>query len=470
MTSHPSPVPRPPSPDSDVLIKVDGVSKKFCRSLRKSLWYGLCDIGREVAPWAQRRESRVEGREPEQRANPLAPDPKSDPIRVHPCSSVVENIPQENSALSATSAVNPPGLRPDEFWAVNNVSFELKRGECLGLIGRNGAGKTTLLKMLNGLIKPDRGSITMRGRVGALIALGAGFNPLLTGRENIYIGCAVLGMSKKEIDAKVDEIIDFAEIGEFIDSPVQSYSSGMGVRLGFAVATSIKPDVLLLDEVLAVGDAAFRHKCYSRLAKLLDNAAVIMVTHSMDYVGHVSDCVLLMNRGFGQWFRDPLEGISGYNTMLDDASLQTQDGGTVVACHPPVASASARIPSAEIAYGRSLDVEVEFELLTDAPDLIFSFTVINSAEQPVMNWHSSRLDHPFPGKRGKNRLRFSINPLLLHPGRYRWNLAAAERGSINHCIWMMRAGDFLVSAPFRPLGNIPYLAELGSPELVHLGA
>ena len=122
---------------------------------------------------------------------------------------------------------------------MNDVSFELKRGECLGLIGRNGAGKTTLLKMLNGLIKPDHGRIEMRGRVGALIALGAGFNPILTGRENIYVNGAVLGLTKREIDEKIEDIIDFAEIREFIDSPVQSYSSGMQVRLGFAVATAL---------------------------------------------------------------------------------------------------------------------------------------------------------------------------------------------------------------------------------------
>ena len=138
------------------------------------------------------------------------------------------------------------------------MSFELRRGDCLGLIGRNGAGKTTLLKMLNGLIKPDRGRIEMRGRVGALIALGAGFNPILTGRENIYVNGSVLGLSRREIEEKLDDIIDFAEIGKFIDAPVQSYSSGMQVRLGFAIATALRTDILLLDEVLSVGELRVR--------------------------------------------------------------------------------------------------------------------------------------------------------------------------------------------------------------------
>src|SRR5215468_4632332 len=162
---------------SDVLIKVDHVQKKFCRSLKKSLWYGVQDICSEFVPLGTSKSRNNE-------------------------------------------------LRAGEFLAVDDTSFAVRRGECLGLIGHNGAGKTTLLKMLNGLIKPDKGRIEMRGRVGALIALGAGFNPILTGRENIYINGSVLGLSKKEIDAKIDEIIDFAEIGEFIDAPVQAYSSG----------------------------------------------------------------------------------------------------------------------------------------------------------------------------------------------------------------------------------------------------
>jgi lipopolysaccharide transport system ATP-binding protein len=198
---------------ADIIVRVEGVSKKFCRDLKRSLWYGLKDTAADL--------------------------------------------------LGGRSS---NGLRPDEFWALDGVSLELARGECLGLIGRNGAGKTTLLKMLNGLIKPDKGRIELAGRVGALISLGAGFNPILTGRENIYVNGSVLGLTKKEIDSKLAEIVAFAEIDDFIDTPVQSYSTGMQVRLGFAVATAMQPDVLLLDEVLAVGDVAFRAECYERLA------------------------------------------------------------------------------------------------------------------------------------------------------------------------------------------------------------
>ena len=233
---------------NEVIVKAENVSKIFCRSLKKSLWYGVKDIGKEIV-----------GRR-------LGNHDKND-------------------------------LRKDEFWAVDDVSFELKRGECLGLIGENGAGKSTLLKMLNGLIKPDRGRIEMRGRVGALIQLGAGFNPILTGRENVYINASVLGFTKSEIDKKFDAIVEFAEIGEFIDMPVQNYSSGMKVRLGFAVASQMEPDILLIDEVLAVGDMGFVIKCLNAINKIMKNAAVIFVSHSMPHISRICNKVIVMEEG-----------------------------------------------------------------------------------------------------------------------------------------------------------------------------
>ena len=189
-------------------------------------------------------------------------------------------------------------MRREEFWAVDDVSFELRRGQCLGLIGRNGAGKTTLLKLLNGLIKPDIGSITIRGRVGALIALGAGFNPILTARENILVNGSVLGLSKRQIAARIDEMIAFAEIHELIDMPIQNYSSGMQARLGFAVAAALQPDVLLVDEVLAVGDVRFRMKCYSKILELKgQGTAIILVSHNPLDLRRVCHDGILLSRG-----------------------------------------------------------------------------------------------------------------------------------------------------------------------------
>ncbi|HYW21525.1 MAG TPA: ABC transporter ATP-binding protein [Nodularia sp. (in: cyanobacteria)] len=252
--------------ESEVLVRVENVSKKFCRSLKKSLRYGVQDIASELL-----------GRKYEHK------------------------------------------LRPDEFWSVKDVSFELRRGECLGLIGRNGAGKSTLLRMLNGLIKPDRGRIEINGQVGGLIALGAGFNPILTGRENIYVNGSILGLSKAEVDARFEEIIEFAEIGEFIDAPVQTYSSGMNVRLGFAVAAVlIQPDVLLLDEVLAVGDMGFVLKCFRKIDQLIPNCAVIFVSHSMPQVSRIATDIALLEKGMPVYQgKNVSEGIDLYYSKFD---------------------------------------------------------------------------------------------------------------------------------------------------------
>lgn len=256
---------------ADTLVKVDNVSKKFCRDLKKSLWYGLKDLGGE---------------------------------------------------LICRSRINSEELRPAEFWAVKEVNFELKRGECLGLIGRNGAGKTTLLRMLNGLIKPDKGRIEMRGRVGALIALGAGFNPILTGRENIYVNAAVLGLSKKETDEKLADILNFAELGEFIDAPIQNYSSGMQVRLGFAIAVKTEPTILLLDEVLAVGDIGFQANCLNTLSEFRNKGvSFILVSHNMHHVARYSDQVLYLKRGQIAHFGDREAGIKEFLADMHETDV-----------------------------------------------------------------------------------------------------------------------------------------------------
>jgi len=263
--------------NTDTLVRVEGLSKKFCRDLKRSMWYGIQDVGSEVM--GLRRK---------------------------------------------------PDLRTGEFWAVNDVNFELRRGECLGLIGHNGAGKSTLLKMLNGLIKPDRGRITMQGRVGALIELGTGFNPILTGRENIYNNGAVLGFTQKEINKKIDAIVDFAEIGDFLDTPVQNYSSGMKVRLGFAVAAQMEPDVLLIDEVLAVGDMGFVLKCYNLIDQILYNSALILVSHNIPQIARTATQIMLLDRGVGiVHTSDVPAGISAYYQRYEIKNGNFQGTGDV---------------------------------------------------------------------------------------------------------------------------------------------
>jgi lipopolysaccharide transport system ATP-binding protein len=250
----------------DIVIRATNVSKKFCRSLKHVMLYGAKDIARNAVGLSSHSEK----------------------------------------------------LRDGEFWAVDDVSFELRRGETLGIIGPNGSGKSTLLKMLNGIFMPDKGEIEIKGRVGALIQVGAGFHPMLTGRENIYINGAIMGMSKKEIDKKFDEIVEFAEIEDFIDSPVKHYSSGMFVRLGFAIAIHCEPDVMLIDEVLAVGDVGFRAKCFNAIAKMSKRAAIILVSHAMPQVARICSEILVLNNGEALYQgRDVPKGIEHYYSSFE---------------------------------------------------------------------------------------------------------------------------------------------------------
>lgn len=232
--------------DRPVVVSVDRVSKKFCRDLKKSLFYGVQDIAADLRG-GRRHSDR---------------------------------------------------LRKGEFWALKEISFQLRRGEALGLVGANGAGKSTLLRLMSGLIKPDTGSICVQGRVAPLIALGAGFNPILSGRENVFANMAILGLSTRQIQKRFDAVVDFAELWEAIDAPVQSYSSGMAARLGFACAIHVEPDVLLIDEVLAVGDIKFKMKCHQYLGKLRENGtAFILVSHNSHSVLNICPTSVYLQKG-----------------------------------------------------------------------------------------------------------------------------------------------------------------------------
>jgi len=194
---------------------------------------------------------------------------------------------------------SPPGILLDkEFWALDDVSFEVRRGEAFGIVGSNGAGKSTILKLLSGIMKPTRGSITVRGRLSALIEVGAGFHPDLTGRENVYLNGTILGMTKEEIRRKFDEIVDFGGLREFIDTPVKRYSSGMYARLGFSVAAHVEPDLLIVDEVLSVGDYLFQQKCIDRMTSIVKGGTtVLFVSHNLHAVSELCQRSMLLENG-----------------------------------------------------------------------------------------------------------------------------------------------------------------------------
>ena len=202
------------------------------------------------------------------------------------------------------------------YHALNNISFDIKKGEAVGLIGHNGAGKSTILKILARITSPTDGEVFLRGKVGSLLEVGTGFHPELTGRENIYMNGAILGMKKADIDARFDDIVAFSEIGKFLDTPVKRYSSGMYVRLAFSVASSMAPDVLLVDEVLAVGDAKFREKCLARMNDLISSGVTfIFVSHSMEQVKRICDRAIVFDHGNIAYDGAVEPGVELYNTL-----------------------------------------------------------------------------------------------------------------------------------------------------------
>lgn len=359
---------------SERLIHCHNVGKKYCRSLAKGLWYGLCDIADEFL-------------------------------------------------LRKAQHPMEPALRNDEFWANSHITFEVRRGECLGLIGRNGAGKTTLLKMINGLIKPDTGEIQLRGTIGALIALGAGFNPILTARENIYVNAAVLGLSARQIAASFDEIVDFSGLREFLDMPLQSFSSGMKVRLGFAIASTIRPDVLIIDEVLAVGDADFRIKSGKRITELLcSGCAVILVSHDLSQIANLSTQTVWLDGGqvkrlgkASEVIHEYLAGPSVERHATIWCSDETMNDASDVRITRIAVAPSGGLKVATISSGFS--VQVAFDCRRGRLLLDFTLEVITA--DGVVVFHSGDVIREPNGSRiGEYQLEIAIPGYFLNSGEY----------------------------------------------------
>ena len=380
-------------------MKLENVGKVFCRDLKKSLFYGLKDSVKDLLGGS-------------------------------------DNI----SSLS-----DKRGLRKKEFWANKGISFELRRGECLGLIGHNGAGKTTLLKMISGLIKPDTGKIEMRGRVGALIALGAGFNPILTGRENIYINGSVLGLSRKDIEEKIEGIIDFSEIREFIDSPVQTYSSGMQVRLGFAVASSMEPDILIIDEVLAVGDIGFRVKCMNRVQELLETTAVIFVSHSMPFVSRICTKAVLLNKGLVELQSDSVaKVVDQYHEAFNIGERKLVGSGEAeVLAVEIIGAGPEEIPL--IPFGKRLEVRIRLRIRSRCSVVGVRLVIWNQDQLAVMDI----LDHDgssFIWENNRQDLTVTCNlpAMRLAPGKHSITLHVFDNERVREFCHLENATTFIM--------------------------
>ena len=311
------------------------------------------------------------------------------------------------------------GDEVEEFWALQDVAFEVNSGEVIGIIGHNGAGKSTLLKILSRITEPTKGRVVLRGRIASLLEVGTGFHPELTGRENIYLNGAILGMSRTEIKSKFDEIVAFAEVEQFLDTPVKRYSSGMYVRLAFSVAAHLDPEILVIDEVLAVGDVVFQKKCLGRMKDVAKSGrTVLFVSHNMQTVTGLTERAILLESGRVSTIGPSSEVVEQYLTAQasGDTVYQRPAGGDAPEINQVrlITSNSGNVQQ----FGKPMTVEITVTTPEPIPNAAISFHIMTSDSQPIV--HILNLDSEVPMLRttGTHRLVCHFPRLRLYPGHY----------------------------------------------------
>jgi lipopolysaccharide transport system ATP-binding protein len=379
------------------LLEVTGISKKYARSMRRSLDYGVRDVLSEML---NRK-------------------------RAH-------------------------DLRTDEFWALRDVSFTLRRGECLAILGANGAGKSTLLKLLSGMLLPDGGSIVKRGRMEKMIELSAGFSPSLSGRENVMLKARLLGLSGAELSRRLEDLVAFAELEEFIDTPVQFYSSGMRARLGFALSVAMEPDILLIDEVLAVGDLAFRMKCYERVDDMRARSAVVLVTHAMNHVSRMATASLVLHKGKVVQLGSPQQGIAKYQELAGFGKPAKEQS-----FNPDVVSFCATHAGVEILdqgvvqFGAAVSLQGRHE---STERVHISVVLQDSGGNAIVEWDSRRSGFAVEPRQA---FRADLGSFAFCPGYYR--LYVVGISSLGKQIFMSRVlqlkveGDYFNAIRVQPI-------------------
>ncbi|WIA99017.1 ABC transporter ATP-binding protein [Curtobacterium sp. MCBA15_012] len=330
----------------------------------------------------------------------------------------------------------------EDFWALRNVDLEIDSGSTVGLIGPNGSGKSTLLKTIGGIIQPTSGSVVRRGRMAALLELGAGFHADLTGRENVYLNASILGLSRTQTDRYFDDIVDFSGIAEFIDTQVKFYSSGMYVRLAFAVAVHVDPDLLLVDEVLAVGDEAFQKKCLDKIASFqAEGRTIVLVTHTLNQITDLCSRALVLARGNVMFDGDPTDAVSvlrsGFQTTIDADAANAERPAQAAAPAFDIARVRSIVVDGEhdrstdqvvVAPDRPLTIDVELDAKTQLDDWGIGVHVDNPFGQVVVGTHTDMLKVPTPSFQGSRTVRFTFSDVRLGGGEYRVTSALFGRG------------------------------------------
>jgi lipopolysaccharide transport system ATP-binding protein len=353
------------------------------------------------------------------------------------------------------SSIQHPASSDEDFWALKDVSFEVNQGEVVGIIGRNGAGKSTLLKILSRITEPTKGRITLRGRVASLLEVGTGFHPELTGRENIFLNGAILGMTRAEIRSKFDEIVAFAEIEKFIDTPVKRYSSGMYVRLAFAVAAHLEPEILIVDEVLAVGDVQFQNKCLGKMQDVSrrEGRTVLFVSHNLSTVQNLCKKVLTMSNGSVAFQGDSEAGIQVY--LKSGRPDESRDSGGWIRLESKIPTGNGSVvfkglricstsgePISHLAVGQSCSVEIEFDMTKTVKGLTVGAGFHDQMEEALFATHWNDFGQVYDLHVGRWRTSCFLSPNYLRAGRYSISLGAITPGEL--CAHLTNAASFTI--------------------------
>lgn len=378
----------------EVVLEVRGVSKKFCAHLKWSMFYGITDVLKTVF----------------------------------------------GMKLS-------PELRKHEFRALDNVSLSLRKGEILGLLGRNGSGKTTLMRLIAGIYPSDTGEILIGGRIASLFAVTAGMNPLFSGRENIFIRGSFFGMTTAEIREKLDWIIEFSELGEFIDAPMGTYSSGMRARLGYSIAVATNPDLLIVDEGLAVGDAAFRNKCFHHLRQISADCGVIFISHNINQINKVANRIIVLENGVITFATDDIaSGIDFYTRSGVKGKAQEKSSSEIIR--------HVQYPR-EVNYGGVLEVSIEYSGAVNT-DAVWIVQIFDANRRLVAeNESPSGL---FDMNEGPRQTTFCTDRLQLKPDMYFLTVGIMDKNSNSYLGMYNTSEPFQVKGYFQ--GNVPYQIDV----------